>query len=118
MIDEVHRQLLFCFTERAPLRTHDQRLAGHQRGGGIPHRAPGDEAAFDHQFRLDAEEAGAPQHDVGNLAVFQRTDVLVDAKGLRSVDGVFGDVALDAFVVAEPGLFFRQPATLIFHLGS
>ena len=47
------------------------------------------------------KKAGRHTHDVGELARLERADVRVDAEGARGVDGVFGDVALDALVVAD-----------------
>lgn len=39
-----------------------------------------------------------------------------DAKSAGGVDGVFGDVALDALIVAEPCRLLGKAATLTFHL--
>src|SRR4029078_9412991 len=72
--------------------------------------------AFDHELGLDAEKSRAPKHHVGDLAGLERPDVGVDAKRAGGVDGVFGDEALDAFVVATFAFFPRQPAALILHL--
>ena len=113
---EAGRQRWRGAAERAPLRTHQDRLACHQRSRRIAHRPPGNEAAFDHQFGLDAEEGRPPHDDIGHLAVFERADVIGDAEGARGIDGVFGDVAADAGVVAETGPLLRQRAALILHL--
>ena len=51
------------------------------------------------QVRLHAEEGGRPEHEVGELALLDRADVLRDAVGDGGVDGVFGDVALGARIV-------------------
>ena len=42
-------------------------LRRRDRGVGVAHRAPGDEAALDDQLGLDAEEGGPPENEVGQL---------------------------------------------------
>ena len=51
------------------------------------------------QVGLHAEERRRPQHEVGELALLDRADVLRHAVGDGGIDGVFGDVALDADIV-------------------
>ena len=66
-------------------------------------------------FGLDPEERRRPQHEIGELALLDRADVLRHAVRDRRVDGVFGDVALDAGVVIV-ALFLAQPPALLLHL--
>src|SRR5262249_49901991 len=40
------------------------RLRGGNGGVGVPHHAPGDEAAFDNNLRFGAEHRGLPEHQV------------------------------------------------------
>ena len=42
----------------------------------------------------------------------------IDAKGPRGIDRIFGDVALDPLVIADPGPLLCQPAALILHLAG
>ena len=53
----------------------------------IAHRHSGDEAALEDQRRLDAEEGGLPQHEVGPLADFDGTRLMADAVRQRGLDG-------------------------------
>ena len=75
------------------------RLRRRDRGVGIAHRRGGDGAAQDHEVGLHAEERRAPQHQVGALADLQRAQLVRHALGDGRIDGVLGDVALDAEVV-------------------
>ena len=91
------------------------RLRRRDRGVGIAHRSRHDRAALDDAIGLDAEECRRPQHEVGELALFHRADQFRDAVRDRGVDGVFGDVALDAKIVVV-ALVLRQRAALLLHL--
>ena len=59
--------------------------------------------------RLDAEEGRRPQHEIGELALLDRADQLRDAVRDRGVDGVFGDVALDAEIVVVALVLRSRP---------
>ena len=63
---------------------------------GSPIAAAAIDAALDDEVGLHAEEGRRPQHEIGELALLDRADVLRDAMRDRRVDRVFGDVALDA----------------------
>eukprot|EP01022_Parablepharisma_sp_SALTPOND_P030350 TRINITY_DN760_c2_g1_i1.p2 TRINITY_DN760_c2_g1~~TRINITY_DN760_c2_g1_i1.p2 ORF type:complete len:1290 (-),score=479.69 TRINITY_DN760_c2_g1_i1:1065-4934(-) len=83
-----------------------------RRDGGIrvTHLGGGDHAALQDHRGLGAEEGRLPQHDIGELAHLQRTDHVRDAVGDGRVDGVLGDIALDAEVVVAGGIFFQRTA--------
>src|SRR5690606_15512476 len=100
------------YAKRAPLRSHHERFAGHQRGGAVAHRAPDDEAALDDEFRLYAEKGGPPDDDVGDFPGFQRTHMVRYAESAGGIDRIFRDIALDPFIVAGGRAFLRQPAPL------
>jgi hypothetical protein len=68
-----------------------------------------------HDLRLDAEEARPPQHHI-TILPGSSDPMKASMPKVRGVDGVFGDVALDALVVAALGLFTRHPPPLILHL--
>jgi hypothetical protein len=75
------------------------RLRRRNRGVGVAHRRGDDESALDDQGRFNPKERRSPQHDIGQLADFQRTDEMADAMSDGRIDGVLGDVALDPEVV-------------------
>ena len=74
-------------------------LRGGDAGVGVAHGGADDSAALDHQVRLDAEEGGRPEDEVGQFAGFDGADFVGDALRDGRVDGVFGDVAFGAGVV-------------------
>ena len=106
------------------------RLRRRDAGVGVAHQGRGNEAALEHEAGLDAEEGRPPQHQVGPLADLDAADVVRDAVRDGRVDGVFGDIALDAEVVVAgvvcdrrtltPALSLRgrgsKPAALALHL--
>jgi hypothetical protein len=55
---------------------HQNRLRRGDGGVGIAHLRPGDEAAFENHFRLDAEKGRLPQHQIGQFARFDRADAM------------------------------------------
>ena len=69
-------------------------LGRGNRGVGVAHGRGGDHAALEDQRRLGGEKRLAPQHDVRQLAGFQRADLVGDAVADGWVDGVFGDRAI------------------------
>ena len=75
---------------------------------GVAHRRRGDHPALDNQRRLDAEESGLPEHQIGEFADFDRTDEMADAMRDRRVDRVLGEVTLDAEVVIRPCLLYTS----------
>ena len=58
-----------AFAERAPEgaehRPIDDRFGSWNGSVRIAHRGPRDHAALEHQFRLDPEESGFPNHQIG-----------------------------------------------------
>ena len=64
---------------RAEHRTRQHRLRSRDGRVGIAHRGPRDHAALDHRVRPDTEERRLPQHQVGELADLDRTDLVVEA---------------------------------------
>ena len=75
------------------------RLRRRDAGIRVAHRGGGDEAAFQHQTRLDAEEGRLPEHQIGEFADLDAADLVREAVRERRVDRVLGDIALDARVV-------------------
>ena len=55
------------------------RLWRGDRGVWIAQRSDHDAAALEHDARRDAEEAGVPEHQVGQLADLDRADLVIDA---------------------------------------
>ena len=97
--DERERDRLRRAAERAEHRPHEHRLRRRNRRVRVAHLRPRDEAALDDHLRLDAEELRPPQHEVGELAGFDRSDLVRHAVRDRGVDRVLRDVAPDAHVV-------------------
>ena len=93
------------------------RLWRRDGGVGIAHGGGGDGAALENQVRFDAEEHGLPQDQVGKLAHRDGTHTVRDAMGDGRVDGVLGDVALDAAVVVGGGVAGKG-APLLFILSA
>src|SRR4029453_18384275 len=62
---------------------------------------PGDITALDHQFWLHTEKFRLPQHDISDLARFERTDPAVNTVGACRVERVLGQVLQDARVVVR-----------------
>ena len=91
------------------------RLRCRNRGARVAHGGHRNEAAFQNDRRLNAEKCRLPDHQVGELADFNRADLVRNAVGNRRVDGVFGDVAFDAEIVVAFGVA-RQLAALLLHL--
>src|SRR5262245_35362048 len=60
---------------------------------------PGDITALDHQFWLHTEKFRLPQHDISDLARFERTEPAVHTVGTCRVERVLGQVLQDARVV-------------------
>ena len=83
-------------------------LRCRNRGIGIAHRRGGDKSAFDNQRRLHAEKGRLPQHQIGELADFNRADGVRDAVRERRIDRVLGDVALDAKIVVADCIFLQR----------
>ena len=90
------------------LRRGDRRIA-------VAHHRARDEAAFDDQLGLDAEERRLPEHEVRHLADRDRANVRGDAVRDRRIDRVLRDVAAHAQVVMAR-LVARQRTTLTLHL--
>ena len=103
LADEGHRRMGHRLAEGAEHRPVVDRLGRRDRGVGVAHRCGGDGAQLDDQVGLHAEERRRPQHEVGELADFDRADPLVDAVGDGRVDGDLGDVAVDAEIVVVAG---------------
>lgn len=61
---------LGSFAEAAEHGAAPDGLGGGDGGVGVAHLAPGDGAAFDDHLGFDAEEGGAPDDEVGQLAHF------------------------------------------------
>ncbi len=102
-------------TKRPPLRSHQDRLAGHQRRRAVAHRAPGNEATLDDQLGLYAKKGRTPDDNIRQLSAFERADVFGYPESSRGIDGVFGNVTPDAGVVAEARTIFRQRSALFLH---
>src|SRR5690554_4778566 len=84
----------------------------------IAHAGRGDHAAFDHHACLYAEEGGAPKHDIGQLARFDRADFMRNSVCDGRVDGVLGDVALDAMIVGAGAVALQRAALRLHLVGS
>ena len=102
--------------EPAEHRSRDHRLRRRDRRVAVAHHRAGDEAALDDEFRLDAEERRLPQHQIRQLADFDRSDFVRDAVRDRRVDRVFRDVAPDAQVVVVSPYRPASGTALPFHL--
>ena len=85
------------------------RLRRGNGGIGIAHGSGDDEATLDNQGRLDAEEGGSPQRYIRQLADLKGTHYMADAMGDGWVDGVLGDITLDAEIVVLGGVAFQIP---------
>ena len=90
------------------------RLRRRDRCVGIAHRRSGDHPALENERWFDAKKRGFPQHQVGELARFHRTDNMRNAVRNRGVDGVFRNVAFDARIVVRGGIAIEL-AALLFH---
>ncbi len=97
--DEVHRGRRGRGGRGTEHRPRQHRLRRGDRGVGVAHRGPGDHAALEHRVRAHPEEGRLPQHQVGELADLDRTDLVVEAVRDRRADGVLRDVAADPVVV-------------------
>src|SRR5262245_42433934 len=91
------------------------RLRCGNRGIGITHGRCRDAAAQQNEVWLHAEECRAPQHEIGALADLERAELVRHALGDGRVDGVLGDVALDAEIVVARGILL-EAAPLQLHL--
>ena len=80
-------------------RAGQDRLRGGDGGVGVAHLRVRDLPALDDELRLDAEERGLPQHEVGELAGLDGADLAVEALGDGRVDRVLGDIATCPVVV-------------------
>src|SRR6266850_7782688 len=69
------------------------RLWGRNGRIRVTHDCGGYGAAFQHHVGLHAEERGAPDTQVSELAIFNRADIPGDAVSDRWVDRVFCNVA-------------------------
>ena len=85
---------------RAPHRSHDDGFGGRDGRVGIAHLRPRDLSALEHDFGLGPEKRGLPDAQVGEFANLDRADEVRHAVRHRGVDGVLGDVTLDAMVIA------------------
>src|SRR5215468_4054111 len=84
-----------------PVGRVDEWLALRDGRIAIAEGPPGDVAALDHQFGLHTEKFRLPQHDISDLARFERTDPAVDTVGACRVERVLGQVLQDARVVVR-----------------
>ena len=110
--DEGDRRGTGGTAERPEHRPHHERLRGRDGGVRIAHLRPHDQAALDHELGARAEEGGAPEHDVRELADLERADLVREAVGDGRVDRDLGDVAADAGVVVV-ALLSREAAALL-----
>jgi hypothetical protein len=78
------------------------------------HERDGDRAHFQDRVRLHGEEGGRPQHEIGEFAGLDRTQMLGRALRDRRIDRELGEIALHAHVVVVTRLF-RKPAALNAH---
>mmetsp|Transcript_882 Transcript_882/g.3441 ORF Transcript_882/g.3441 Transcript_882/m.3441 type:complete len:351 (+) Transcript_882:2270-3322(+) len=101
---------------RAILRPHEYRLGRRNGRVGVTHLSPHDVAALEHQFGLRAEERGAPQHKVCQLAHLDGAELVRHAVGDARVDCVLCHVAPRAEVVCACPRVFGQFAALHFVL--
>ena len=97
--DEQYRCFAHGFAVRAEHGAVDDGLRGGDAGVGVAHARVADAAVFDDDLGFYAEKGRFPEHNIGHFARFDGADVLADAVGDGGVDGVFGDVALDAEIV-------------------
>ncbi len=88
----------------APVRRVDLGLGLRDGGVALAEGAPGGIAALDHELRLDAEELGPPEHDVGALPRLERAHPPVHAVGAGGVDRVLGEVLENPRVVVRRAL--------------
>mmetsp|Transcript_32922 Transcript_32922/g.86977 ORF Transcript_32922/g.86977 Transcript_32922/m.86977 type:complete len:576 (+) Transcript_32922:30-1757(+) len=90
---------------------HDHRLGRRDGGVRVAHLRPGDGAPLNDHLGLGAEHGRGPDDKVRHLANLHAADYVGHAVGERRVDGVLGNVPLDAgVVVALPGVLRQRPA--------
>ena len=90
------------------------RLRRRERRIGIAHVRPVDQTALDDHLGLGAEELRLPEDEVGDLAFFDRSEVVGHAVGDGRVDRDLGDVAQHAEVVVSVGIL-GELAAGVFH---
>jgi hypothetical protein len=75
------------------------RLWCRNRSVWITHEGGCNHATLDNCGWLDPKKRGSPKYEVSELANLNRTNVMSHAMRNGWVNGVFGDVALNAVVV-------------------
>lgn len=86
--------------------SHDRWLDSRDTSVRIAHLCPRDHTAFDDLRRLRTEIARVPEHQVSDLAHFDRAHEMRHALRNSRVDGVLAHVALDAEVVSVSAFVF------------
>mmetsp|Transcript_16672 Transcript_16672/g.67230 ORF Transcript_16672/g.67230 Transcript_16672/m.67230 type:complete len:869 (-) Transcript_16672:47-2653(-) len=96
---------------------HRDGLGRRDRRVGVAHLRVGDVAALEDEVGLDAEVRRPPEHEIGEFADLDRADDVRHAVRDGGVDGVLGDVPLDALVVVRVGgVVAGEEAALPLHL--